>query len=254
MAAIGIIPARYGSTRFPGKPLIDLDGKSMIQRVYEGSLLADSLDEIWVATDDDRIFQHVEAFGGKAMMTSDQHQSGTSRCNEVHQKLCGNADVVVNIQGDELFMNPADINALVALFGNSRTDIATLASPINDDAELCNVNRVKVIFNHKMEAIYFSRSPLPYQRDAGDEAWCKLHTYYLHLGIYAYRGAILSELCQLEESALEKAESLEQLRWLENDYSIALRLTERRGMAIDAPSDVEQVLTYIRGLKLTEKR
>jgi 3-deoxy-manno-octulosonate cytidylyltransferase (CMP-KDO synthetase) len=234
---IGVIPARYASTRFPGKPLIDIGGKSMIQRVYEQCVKTSILSDVVVATDDQRIAEHVVAFGGKVMMTADTHQSGTDRCAEVVLKYDGKCDAVINIQGDEPFIDPKQIELLASAFNDESTQIATLIKKISSEEEVRNPNVVKVIANKYNQAIYFSRSPIPYRRNPGVEI-----TYFKHVGIYGYRKQILAEITQLSVSNLEQAESLEQLRWVENGYKIILKETDMETIAIDSPDDLAQVL------------
>jgi 3-deoxy-manno-octulosonate cytidylyltransferase (CMP-KDO synthetase) len=242
---IGIIPARYASTRFPGKPLADIAGRSMIQRVYEQASKA--LDMVVVATDDQRIFDAVVAFGGKAVMTSGQHKSGTDRCYEALTKADGTFDVVINIQGDEPFVRPEQIEELKACFDDAATQIATLVKPfsVNDDFEvLFNANSPKVVFNANREALYFSRSIIPYYRNAAHTEWLKKQTYYKHIGMYAYRSQVLAEITQLPQSPLELAESLEQLRWLENGYRIKVGITDTETIAIDTPEDLQRACEW----------
>jgi len=239
---VGIIPARYASTRFPGKPLVEIGGKSMIQRVYEQ--VSEALTDVYVATDDQRIYDAVMAFGGKAIMTSDQHKSGTDRCYEAFSKLEEQFDVVINIQGDEPFIQPEQIKTLQTCFDEPDTEIATLAKVFTgkDDFEsLNNPNSPKLVINKRNEAMYFSRSVIPYRRSAEPEKWISLHSYLKHVGIYAYRAAILRELTLLEQSPLEIAESLEQLRWLENGYRIKVGFTDVETVGIDTPEDLEKV-------------
>lgn len=240
MRIIGIIPARYGSTRFPGKPLTIINGKSMIQRVYEQAQKA-NLDAVIVATDDDRIFDHVEAFGGKALMTSADHQSGTDRCFEALQKCDESYDAVINIQGDEPYLDPAQINAVAALFKQPETDIATLAAPIREHELLFNPNKVKVVTGTNGKALYFSRHPIPYQKNVAQEQWLQQHDYLLHVGIYGYKSDVLKAITSLQPSVLEQRESLEQLRWLENGYTIRVGQTDHVASAIDTPEDLERL-------------
>ncbi len=237
---IGIIPARYASTRFPGKPLADIAGKSMIQRVYEQASKAPSLSSVVVATDDTRIAEHVAAFGGTVVMTSASHQSGTDRCAEVLGTTNGYG-IAVNIQGDEPFIDPAQIELLVSCFHTDRTQIATLIKRINTTDELFNTNTPKVVINHHKEALYFSRTTIPFQRKAEQKNWLNHHTYYKHIGIYGYRNHILQEITRLPISALEQTETLEQLRWLENGYRIQTAETTMDTHAVDIPEDVEKV-------------
>jgi 3-deoxy-manno-octulosonate cytidylyltransferase (CMP-KDO synthetase) len=238
---IGVIPARYASTRFPGKPLIDIGGKSMIQRVYEQCKKTSILSDVIVATDDQRIADHVIAFGGKVLMTADTHQSGTDRCAEVVSKYTGKCDVVINIQGDEPFIDPKQIELLASAFHDESTQIATLIKKISSEEEVRNPNVVKAIANKNKQAIYFSRSPIPYRRNPGIDI-----TYFKHVGIYGYRTKVLAEITQLPMGQLEQAESLEQLRWVENGYHIALKETDMETIAIDTPDDLERVLKNIK--------
>ncbi|MBI9039143.1 MAG: 3-deoxy-manno-octulosonate cytidylyltransferase [Bacteroidales bacterium] len=240
MFAIGIIPARYASSRFPGKPLAIINGKSMIQRVYEQSMKSEMLSEIIVATDDNSIKNHVTKFKGKAIMTSEFHKSGTERCNEVVKMLYGTnmPDVVVNIQGDEPYINPSQIDKIVSCFENQNVQIATLAKEIISTEVLFNPNVVKVVFGKDKKAIYFSRSPIPYLRGKESTDWINETEFYKHIGIYAYRPNILKSICELNPSKLEKAESLEQLRWLENGYSIQVEITDFESYSVDIPEDI----------------
>jgi 3-deoxy-manno-octulosonate cytidylyltransferase (CMP-KDO synthetase) len=240
MNILGIIPARYASTRFPGKALVDIAGKTMIQRVYEQSKKCVHLSEVIVATDDERIFNHVAGFGGKVIMTSANHQSGTDRCAEV-ALLHPHYDVIINIQGDEPFIDPEQIGKLAACFTNSGTQIATLIKKIENKQELFNSNTPKVIINKLSEAVYFSRSPLPHIRGQEPHDWLKHFTYFKHIGIYGYRADVLQEITKLPISPLEKAESLEQLRWIENGYRIKVAETGLETYAVDTPEDLEKL-------------
>ena len=215
MKILGIIPARFASTRFPGKPLIDLAGKTMIQRVYEQAKMASSLTEVVVATDDQRIFDVVELFGGKAIFTSDKHQSGTDRCAEVAEKMSG-FDAVINIQGDEPLINPIQIDLVASCFDNDQTQLATLVKIIKSEEELLNFNTPKVILNKNLEAIYFSRQVIPYLKNIDTKNYLQHHTFYKHVGIYGYKTETLLKIAKLPIGNLEKAEILEQLRWIEN--------------------------------------
>lgn len=246
MKAIGIIPSRYASTRFPGKPLTDLAGKPMVQRVYEQARKSRRLSEVIVATDDERIFSCVESFGGKAVMTADSHQSGTDRCAEVVSKYAG-FDVAVNIQGDEPFIDPTQIDILIECFTKPHVQIATLIKQIHTVDELFNTNTPKVVIDHDGRALYFSRQPIPFQRNIPEATWLQSQTYFKHIGIYGYRTDILTALTRLPVSQLEQAESLEQLRWLENGYSIQTAETAFETLAVDTPGDVERVLKAYRG-------
>lgn len=241
MQFLGIIPARYASSRFPGKPLAMINGKSMIQRVYEQASKANSLADVIIATDDKSIFEHVIAFGGKVLMTDTKHPSGTDRCNEVVQELRSQGksyDVVVNIQGDEPYINPVQIDQLCDVFNQKKTEIATLIKPIQEIEDLDNPNVVKVTRQVSGEAIYFSRHAIPYFRGENKDAIFDKTDYFKHIGIYAYRSAILSQLCELPKSKLEEAESLEQLRWLENGFVIQTKTTDFESIAVDTPADL----------------
>lgn len=237
MKIIGIIPARYGSSRFPGKPLVDIDGKSMIQRVYEQASKSTRLDAVVVATDDVRIADEVSAFGGKFQLTSAAHQSGTDRCAEVMLKQTG-YDVVINIQGDEPYIDPLQIDLLISCFDASTVQLATLVKRIESNEELFNSNIPKVILNASQEAVYFSRQAIPFIRGTEKDFWLEEHQFYKHIGIYGYTTPTLLELTKLEPSSLELAERLEQLRWVENGYTIQTRTTEIETIAVDAPEDL----------------
>jgi 3-deoxy-manno-octulosonate cytidylyltransferase (CMP-KDO synthetase) len=245
MTVLGIIPARFGSTRFPGKPLVAIDGKSMIQRVYDQALKAKALTKVIVATDDDRIFNHVQEFGGSVVMTGKDHQSGTDRCAEVVQTMTDKYDVAINIQGDEPFIFPEQIDTLAKCFSSDQVQIATLVKKINDVATLENTNIPKVVFNKQNQALYFSRAAIPFNRNfMGSSVWLKEYNYFKHIGIYGFRTKILKELSLLPVSGLEQTESLEQLRWLENGYSIHVAVTEFESIAIDSPSDLDRLKEY----------
>jgi 3-deoxy-manno-octulosonate cytidylyltransferase (CMP-KDO synthetase) len=234
MKIVGIIPARYASTRFPGKPLVDIGCKPMIRRVYEQAKQAKSLAGVIVATDDERIYNTVLSFGGKAMMTSSGHVNGTERCAEAAAKL--DADVIVNIQGDEPFIHPEQIDLAAKCFEKPDTQIATLIKQHVLNSELQNPSRVKVVVNSKMQALYFSRSIIPYQRNTDTNT-----TYFKHIGLYAYRADVLAKIVKLNPSPLEIAESLEQLRWLENGYTIQCAETPHESLSIDTPEDLRLV-------------
>lgn len=242
MRILGIIPARYASTRFPGKPLIDINGKTMIQLVYEQALQSTKLDEVVVATDDERILLHVRTFGGRAILTSPDHQSGTDRCAEVAEKLPG-FDILINIQGDEPFIDPQQIDMLCTCFESEGTELATLVKKINTSEELHNPNSPKVILNSSSEAIYFSRAAIPYLRNIELPDWISSHTFYKHIGIYGYRINTLKTITKLHVSSLEKAEALEQLRWIENGYKIKVAITDIENQAIDTPDDLKKILS-----------
>jgi 3-deoxy-manno-octulosonate cytidylyltransferase (CMP-KDO synthetase) len=247
MKFLGIIPSRYASSRFPGKPLADLCGKSLIRRVYEQ--VYNLLDEVVVATDDERIFRAVQDFGGKVVMTSPDHRSGTDRCYEAYTKIHGDFDVVINVQGDEPFINPKQIELLKACFSDPQTQIATLVKPFSADTDfetLFNPNTPKVVINAKHQAIYFSRSVIPYIRGKNHEEWLKSNVFYKHIGIYAYKSEVLKQIAALPPTALEKAESLEQLRWIENDYTIKVGITDEETIGIDTPEDLEKAVLRIK--------
>lgn len=234
MKVIGIIPARYASTRFPGKPLVLIDGKTMIQRVYEQARQAVSLSEVVVATDDQRIADEVNRFGGRVLMTSSFHQNGTERCAEAAQLLGEHADVVINIQGDEPFIHPETIDQLAQQFKQSETQIATLAIPCNDFEQIKRSSAVKVVLNQQHQAMYFSRSVIPFYRNNSG-------TYLRHIGIYGFRKSVLEAVVLLPESKLERAEMLEQLRWLENGYTIHVGITQHESQSIDTPEDLQRL-------------
>ena len=247
MKFIGIIPARYASTRFPAKPLAVLGGKPVIQRVYEQ--VSGILDETYVATDDERIESAVKAFGGKVVMTSVHHKSGTDRCYEAYTKVGRGYDVVVNIQGDEPFIQKSQLEDVKACFEDPATQIATLVKPFTPEdgfEALENVNSPKVVVNKNMNALYFSRSVIPFQRNAEKEGWLKGHTYYKHIGLYAYRADVLKEITSLPQSSLELAESLEQLRWLENGYTIKVGISEVETIGIDTPQDLARAEAFLK--------
>lgn len=241
MKVIGIIPARYDSTRFPGKPLVDIAGMTMIQRVYNQVKHAASLSEVVVATDDQRIFDHVKSFAGNVVMTKKEHQSGTDRCAEVINNISG-FDIAINIQGDEPFIDPQQIDLLVSCFQRPEVEIATLVRPILELTDLENVNKPKVVLNQKSEALYFSRQPIPYMRGADIKEWLSKETYYNHIGIYGFKVEILKELAKLPISKLETTESLEQLRWLDNGYRIQTAVSTHINDAIDSPEDLQDIL------------
>ena len=245
---LGVIPARYESSRFPGKPLVIIDGKSMIMRVYEQALKSKMLDKVIVATDDDRIFNHVKENGGEVMMTSALHVSGSSRIGEVAEKLSVLGvcpyDVVMNIQGDEPFIDPLQIDLAVSLLQNPDSQIGTLIMKITDNADIFNPNIVKVVVDNANNAMYFSRSPIPYFRGLAQENWLQNHDYYRHIGLYAFRTSILKTILDLPPVPFEIAESLEQLRWLHHGFKISTAITDIETVGIDVPADL---------LKLTNK-
>ncbi len=243
---IGIIPSRYGSTRFPGKPLAVINGKPMIQHVYERSLFCSDLNKLVVATDDKRIFDAVVGFGGNVIMTNPNHENGTARCKEVIDKLEEKGesfDFAINIQGDEPRINPEQISSVAALFHNNNAQIATLAKKITEYSELINPNVVKVVMGNKNNAIYFSRQAIPFNRDAESHIWINHTNYYKHIGIYGYNVDVLKTIINLPEGVLEKSEKLEQLRWLENNINISIDITEYENIAIDTPEDLLKLET-----------
>lgn len=244
MRVLGIIPARYQSSRFPGKPLIDLAGKTMIQRVYEQAKKSTLISEVIVATDDERIFNQVNSFGGKVIMTAVHHTNGTSRCGEVVQ-FFPDFDIVINIQGDEPLIDPNQIDAVLNLFQNKGVTIGTAAKKIYDSAELENENRIKVVLDKNNNALYFSRSAIPFVQGKKLHEWPQSINCYKHIGIYAWRKEVLLEILKLETTQLEKAESLEQLRWLYHGYKIAVAETEIETPNIDTPEDVKAVMKIL---------
>lgn len=246
MKFLAIIPARYASTRFPGKPLALLGGKPVIQRVYEQ--VAGALDDAVVATDDERIYEAVLAFGGRAVMTSSDHRSGTDRCWEAYCKLGTPCDVVVNVQGDEPFIRASQLEALKRCFDDPQTDIATLVKPFTEAdglAALENPNSPKVVLDAQSRALYFSRSVIPYLRGVERAEWLARHTFYKHIGLYAFRTDVLRQVTALRQSPLEVAESLEQLRWLENGYRIGVGISEVETIGIDTPEDLEKAQAFL---------
>lgn len=251
MKTLIVIPARYASTRFPGKPLAMLGGESIISRVWHTAAQMPEASRVVVATDDERILSHMQAIGGPkaAMMTSTAHRSGTDRCGEVlrHLKEQGEVyDVVVNIQGDEPFVKESQIAALTECFRGD-TDIATLRTPIRSIEELLSPNNVKVVCGTNGKALYFSRQPIPYRRDVEQAKWLDGMAYYKHVGIYAFRAEVLEKICALAPAPLEECEKLEQLRWLSNGYSIAVRDTEHANIGIDTPADLAEAEKALAG-------
>lgn len=245
---LALIPARYASTRFPAKPLADILGKPMIQHVYERA--ARLFEHCYVATDDTRIADAVTAFGGNVVMTSTEHRSGTDRCREALEKVSAETgiefDVVVNIQGDEPYIQTEQLELIKSCFADRDTQIATLVKPFSAEEDIFNPNLPKVVLNARSEAMYFSRSPIPYLRNLPQEEWQSAHTYLKHIGLYAYKSNILKEITSLEAGELEKLESLEQLRWIENGYKIKVAKTEFESYAIDTPEDLERLLEVLK--------
>ena len=243
MKFMSIIPARYASTRFPGKPLAVLGGKTVIQRVYEQ--VSSVLSDVYVATDDERIFKCVESFGGKAVMTRADHKSGTDRIQEAVEKIATEADVIINVQGDEPFIHPSQIKTLMALFDAPETQIGTLGKPFDNIEAVSNPNSPKIVTDNRGFALYFSRSIIPYIRGKQQDEWLGEYPFLKHLGIYAYRREVLKEVTQLPQSSLEKAESLEQLRWLQNGYRIRVGLTDIETVGIDTPEDLARAEEFL---------
>lgn len=247
MKVIAIIPARYASTRFPGKPLATLAGKPVIQHVYEQ--VKKVLPEAWVATDDDRIFNAVKLFGGKAVMTRADHKSGTDRIEEAAEKIGTDADVIINIQGDEPFIQPSQIETICRQFDDASTQIATLGKPFTSMEAVENTNSPKIVIDNNGFALYFSRSVIPFVRGIDQTQWLDHYPYIKHLGIYAYRRKVLQEITKLPQSSLEKSESLEQLRWLQNGYRIRVGITNVETVGIDTPDDLKRAEDFIKNRK-----
>lgn len=247
MSCYGIIPARYASTRFPGKPLALINDKPMVQWVYEQSSKA-HLDKVCIATEDERIINTCKIFKALAIMTGKYHVSGTDRCGEAAQILnLTDQDIVINIQGDEPFIRPDEINILIDLFQNPEVEIATLITKMTHQEDIMNPNKVKVVKNIKGQALYFSRFPIPYIRQEKKESPC----FYKHIGLYAYRYKTLKELICLQPSSLELAESLEQLRWLENGFKIYTACCDYESIAIDTPEDLEKAKDFFNNQHIT---
>ncbi len=251
MKYIGIIPARFASTRFPGKPLALLCGKPIVQHVYEH--VSGLFDEVLVATDDERILSAVEAFGGRAVMTSAEHRSGTDRCHEAYVLCSSECDVVVNVQCDEPFVSVGQIEALKQCFVREpATQIATLVKPFSPDddiQQLLSPNTTKVVVGRSGHALYFSRSVIPYLRDVEQREWLRRHTFYKHVGLYAFQAQVLGEIVRLPQSDLEKAESLEQLRWLQNGYTIKVGISDEETIGIDTPEDLRKAEEFLKNAK-----
>lgn len=243
---ICIIPARYASTRFPGKPLAILGGKTVIQRVYEQ--VSKVIHDVYVATDDQRIFNQVEEFGGNVVMTSPNHRSGTDRIEEALQHIGGQWDVVLNVQGDEPFIQPSQIETLCSCFDEQQTEIATLGKPFATIEAVENPNSPKIVVDDKGFALYFSRSIIPFIRGVEKNDWLSHYPFLKHLGIYAYRTEVLKQITQLPQSSLELAESLEQLRWLQNGYRIKVGTTDIETIGIDTPEDLAKAEKFIQGI------
>jgi len=244
MNIVGIIPARYASARFPGKPLINIKGKTMIQRVYE-QVKKSTLQKVVVATDDERIFNCVIKFGGEAVMTSTHHASGTDRCFDAFQQLEEKFDYIINIQGDEPLVNPKQINELIEVLQKDNVELATQMIKVNDYETLFSKGEAKIVLNKNKEAIYFSRSVIPFMRNVDEKEWHLHHNYFRHVGMYAYRADVLEKITKLPVSNLEKTESLEQLRWIENGYKIKCVETKYESYCVDTPEDIEVILNMI---------
>ena len=245
ITAIGVIPARFSSTRFPGKPLTKINGVSMVERVYRQASLTTKLKSVIVATDDQRIFDHVKSFGGRVMLTSSDHPSGTDRIAEVIERLKNNNeafDVAINIQGDEPFIQPTQIERVISIFENPTAEIGTLIKRLENAEDLFNPNVVKVVVDGRGKALYFSRSPIPFVRNTISDNWLDDHVFYKHIGIYGYKTDTLKEITSLQLSPVEKAESLEQLRWLYNGYTIHTMVTDIETIGIDTPDDLSKLI------------
>lgn len=243
MKVIGIIPSRYASTRFPSKPLAMIKGKTMIQRVWEQAWKS-KLDAVVVATDDMRIADEVLKFGGQYVLTDPNHRSGTDRCREALYMLEGQYDAVVNIQGDEPFIDPAQINQVIELIGRDDTQLASLAKRIEDEDELFSPNVVKVVMDKQGNALYFSRNPIPFMRNLDRDKWLQKGEFYKHIGLYAYKTETLCQIAEMQSTALEMAESLEQLRWLENGLRIRMGVTQLESLSIDTQEDYEKAMQF----------
>lgn len=244
MKFLGIIPARYSSTRFPGKPLAMLGGKTVIERVYEQ--VTSVLDEAWVATDDSRIFDAITSIGGKAIMTRNDHKSGTDRIEEATEKIGGQWDVIINVQGDEPFIQRKQIETVCQCFTDPNTQIATLGKPFGKDMEaISNPNSPKIVVDNNGYAMYFSRSVIPFCRGTEHSIWGESFPFLKHIGMYAYRRKVLGEITRLPQSSLEMAESLEQLRWLQNGYKIRVGITDTETIGIDTPEDLERAERFL---------
>lgn len=251
MRFLGIIPARYGSTRLDGKPLLDIEGKSMIQRVYEKAM--QSMQTLYVATDDYRIEDEVKKFKGNVVMTSDQHNSGTNRCLEAYELISKERnesfDIIINIQGDEPMLDPEHLETLKNTFTDEYIMMSTLATPVVDPADLKNESEAFVVFDKNMNALYFSRSVIPYQRDIAKSRWAEKYTFYKHIGLYAYKPEALEIFAGLSPSVLEISEGLEQNRWLENGYAMKVGITDRPSTCVDTIEDLEKIRAIIRNLE-----
>jgi len=243
----GIIPARYASSRFPGKPLVLIGNKPMIQRVYEQAHKI--LEHVFVATDDKRIYDAVLDFGGRSVLTSPHHLSGTDRCAEavkkIYEETGEKTDIVINIQGDEPFIKPEQISDLMNCFADPTVELATLIRKVEPGEDIFNPNQPKVVLTLKGDAIYFSRSAIPYIRDTEKNDWPARHTFYKHIGLYAYKAETLEKITLLPRTPLEISESLEQNRWIENGYKIRTAVTSWESKGIDTPEDLEKAKTLL---------
>lgn len=249
---IGIIPARYLSTRFPGKPLADIEGKSMICRVYDQAIKSNMLNDVFVATDDQRIYDEVLRIGGKAVMTQSQLVNGTERCFDAYNRIAeqhGEYQYILNIQGDEPFIRPEQINELCSIISATDAPIATLVRKVEQEEDLWDPNCVKVVVDKNLRALYFSRSPIPFVRNAEKGQWLSKCTFYKHVGIYAFRSSALQTIRELPVGCMEKAENLEQLRWLENGLAVQTGITAYDSLAVDTPHDLEKAIRYARDIK-----
>lgn len=254
MKVLAIIPARYASTRFPGKPLAMLGGESIISRVYHRVLHTEGVDDVMVATDDESICDHVESFceEGAVMMTSEKHNSGTERCGEVVERLERQGyhyDIIINVQGDEPFVEPTQLQTLIVCFEDPEVQIATLVTPIASTDELTSPNNVKVVFDQNFKALYFSRQPIPFVRDVPVEKWLDRSAYYKHVGIYAFRTKVMEQVCQPVPCLIERCEKLEQLRWLYTGIPITVRITDHANIGIDTPEDLVAAEEYLKQTK-----
>ena len=247
MKTIAIIPARYASSRFPGKVLADIGGKSMIQRVYEQVSEAALINEVLVATDDDRIFHHVRGFGGRVAMTRPDHRSGTDRCAEIAAGLTG-VDMVINVQGDEPFIDPVQVDGVVGPLLAGKASISTLARPLRRQQDLFDPNVVKAVFSDSGRALYFSRSPVPFLRNTPEAKWVESALHFQHIGLYGFQYRTLLEITRLPPSRYEQAELLEQLRWLEAGYAIHVNITDRETLGVDTPEDLERARAFLQTL------
>jgi len=245
MKILGVIPSRYASSRFPAKPLASIGNKTMVQMVYAQAKKSSLLDEVYIATDHQLIEAHIQGFGGNVMMTSENHRNGTERIFEVVSRISEEYDAIVNIQGDEPFIQPEQIDMLCEAISQPKVDIATLAKKIDIEEDLFNPDVVKVIFNDNQKALYFSRQAIPYFRSEEKKDWIESFDYYKHIGLYAYKTQVLKDLIELAPSRLEQAESLEQLRWLEAGYNIYIRETKLESFGIDRPEDIEKALKQL---------